>query len=72
MAGPYVNFGGIRVDISQFDLSDTSSRVKSVHIANIVLIVLVVTVVSLRLCSRVKFVKQIFADDSEYPAYDKI
>ena len=67
MSGQFVEFGGIRVDISQFDFNDTSSRVASVHTSNIVLISLVVSVVSLRLFARARFVKQIFADDGELP-----
>ncbi|KAH7081372.1 hypothetical protein BKA63DRAFT_599720 [Paraphoma chrysanthemicola] len=63
MGGTEVEFGGIRVDISQFDFSDTRSRVHDVQTANIVMIVVVLTVVSLRLFARIKFVKQIFADD---------
>jgi hypothetical protein len=54
---------GIRVDISQFDLSNTTSRVNDVRIANFVLISLVIVTVSLRLLARIKFVKRIFADD---------
>jgi hypothetical protein len=60
----YVNFGGIRVDTSQFDLNDHSSRVADVHTANIILIVVVVSVVSLRLFARIRYVKRVFTDDS--------
>jgi hypothetical protein len=66
MPGQYVDFGGIRVDISQFDLSDTSSRVEDVRIASIVLISLVVSIIILRLYARTKIVKHIFADDGTY------
>jgi hypothetical protein len=65
MSGQYVDFGGIRVDISQFDFKDTSSRVADIRITSIVLISLVVSIVSLRLFARTKFVKHIFADDGE-------
>jgi fumarate reductase subunit D len=58
-----VLFGGIEVDIGQFDLSDRSSRVSSVKIANIVFIVLVVLTVGLRIFARAKYVRHIFADD---------
>lgn len=66
MSGQFVEIGGERVDISQFDLSDTSSRVNDVRTANIVLISLVILIVSLRLFARIKFVKRIFADDGKY------
>jgi hypothetical protein len=66
MSGQYVDFGGIRVDVSQFDLSDTSSRVGDVRIASVVLISLVVSIVSLRLFARTRVVKHIFADDGTY------
>jgi hypothetical protein len=66
MSGQFVELGGLRVDISQFDLSDTRSRVNDVRTANIVLISLVIVVVSLRLFARIRFVKRIFADDSKY------
>jgi hypothetical protein len=65
MSGQFVEIGGIRVDISQFDLSDTSSRVGDVRTANVVLISLVIVTVSLRLFARIKFVKRIFADDGK-------
>jgi ABC-type glucose/galactose transport system permease subunit len=65
MSGQFVEIGNIRVDISQFDLSDTSSKVADVRTANIILISLVVVVVSLRLFARTKFVKRIFADDGK-------
>jgi hypothetical protein len=65
MSGQFVEIGGIRVDISQFDLSDTSSRVNDVRTANIVLISLVIVTVSLRLLARIKFVKRVFADDGK-------
>jgi hypothetical protein len=65
MSGQFVVIGGLRVNVSQFDFSDTSSRVADVRTANIVLISLVVAIVSLRLIARTKFVKRIFADDSE-------
>jgi hypothetical protein len=58
-----VLFGGIEVDISQFDLDDRSSRVSSVKIANIIFIILVILTVSLRIFGRVKYVRHIFADD---------
>jgi hypothetical protein len=58
-----VLFGGIEVDISQFDLGDRSSRVSSIKIANIIFIILVVLTVSLRIFARVKYVRRIFADD---------
>jgi hypothetical protein len=66
MTGQFVEFGGIRVDISQLDFSNTSSKVNDVRTANIVLISLVVTTVSLRLVARTRFVRRIFADDGEY------
>jgi hypothetical protein len=66
MSGQFVEIGGIRVDISQFDFSNTSSRVADLRSANIILIALVVLVVSLRLFARTKFVKRVFADDSKY------
>ncbi|KAF1915954.1 hypothetical protein BDU57DRAFT_211131 [Ampelomyces quisqualis] len=59
----FVDIGGLHVDISQSDLSDTSSRVSRVRTANIVLISLVISIVSLRLFARIRFVKQIFVDD---------
>lgn len=65
MSGQFVEIGGISVDISQFDLSNTSSRVNDVRTANIVLISLVIVTVSLRLFARIKFVKRIFADDGK-------
>jgi hypothetical protein len=65
MSGQFIVIGGIRVDISQFDLSDTSSKAAEVRTANIILISLVVVVVSLRLFARVKFVRRIFADDGK-------
>ncbi|KAF1836365.1 hypothetical protein BDW02DRAFT_493764 [Decorospora gaudefroyi] len=58
-----VLFGGIEVDISQFDFNDHSSRVASVKIANIIFIALVLTTVALRIFARVKYVRRIFADD---------
>jgi hypothetical protein len=72
MPGQYVEIGGIRVDISQFDLSDTSSKVADVRTANIILISLVVVVVSLRLLARAKYVKRIFADDSKKDALSAV
>jgi hypothetical protein len=66
MAGQFVEIGGIRVDISQFNFSDTSSKVNDVRTANIVLISLVVLTVTLRLVARLRFVKRIFADDGEW------
>jgi hypothetical protein len=66
MTGQFVEFGGIRVDISQLDFSNTSSKVNDVRTANIVLISLVVTTVSLRLVARTRFVRRIFPDDGEY------
>lgn len=63
MSGIYVNFGGLRVDISQFNFNDHSSRVADVQTANIILIILVIFIVSLRLFARARLVKQIFADD---------
>jgi hypothetical protein len=66
MSGQFVDFGGIQVDVSQLNLSDTSSRVADIRITSIVLISLVVTVVSLRLFARTRVVKQIFADDGAY------
>ncbi|KAH7410047.1 hypothetical protein DE146DRAFT_604726 [Phaeosphaeria sp. MPI-PUGE-AT-0046c] len=64
MSGQFVEIGGLRVDISQFDFSNTSSRVGNVRSANIILITLVVLVVSLRLFARTKFVKRVFLDDT--------
>lgn len=61
-------FGGVSVDMSQFDSNDHSSRVSSVKTTNIALIVLVVTTVSLRLFARIKFVHNIFTDDGMQPA----
>jgi hypothetical protein len=63
MPGQFVDFGGIQVDVSQLNLSDTSSRVADIRITSIVLISLVVSVVSLRLFARTRVVKQVFADD---------
>jgi hypothetical protein len=65
MSGQLVEIGGIRVDISQFDFSDTSSKVNDVRTANIVLISLVLLTVTLRLVARTRFVRRIFADDGE-------
>jgi hypothetical protein len=65
MSGQFIDIGGLRIDISQFDLSDTSSKVAEVRTANIVLISLVVAVVSLRLFARSRIVKRIFADDGK-------
>ncbi|CAO2653938.1 Nn.00g106710.m01.CDS01 [Neocucurbitaria sp. VM-36] len=56
-------FGGVEVDISQFDFDDHSSRVDSIKTTNILLIVLVMSIVSLRIFSRAVFVRNIFADD---------
>jgi hypothetical protein len=61
--GRLVLFGGIEVDISQFDFNDHSSRVANVKTANIILIILVVSTVSLRIFARAKYVRRIFADD---------
>ncbi|KAF2853823.1 hypothetical protein T440DRAFT_389092 [Plenodomus tracheiphilus IPT5] len=58
-----VLFGGVAVDISQFDFTDRSSRVASLRIVNIVLIVCVLSVVGLRIFARLKYVQRIFADD---------
>jgi hypothetical protein len=58
-----VYFGGIEVDISRFDFSDHSSRLGSVTITCTVFIVLIVLTVSLRIISRARYVKHIFADD---------
>jgi hypothetical protein len=69
MSENLVEIGGLRVDISQFDFSDTSSRVSHVRTANIALISLVVSVVSLRLFARIKFLKRIFADDGTKQTY---
>jgi hypothetical protein len=66
MSGQTVDFGGIQVDVSQLNLSDTSSRVADIRITSIVLISLVVSVVSLRLFARTRVVKQVFADDGTY------
>jgi hypothetical protein len=66
MTGQFVEIGGIRVDVSQFDFSDTSSKVNDVRTANIVLISLVVLTVTLRLVARTRFVRRIFADDGEW------
>ncbi|KAF2031008.1 hypothetical protein EK21DRAFT_100112 [Setomelanomma holmii] len=44
MSGQYVDFGGVRVDISQLNFNDTWSRVESVQTTNIILIILVVVV----------------------------
>jgi hypothetical protein len=65
MSGQYIEIGGLRIDISQFDLSDTSSKVAEVRTANIVLISLVVATVSLRLLARTLIIKRIFADDGK-------
>ncbi|CAG5185419.1 uncharacterized protein ALTATR162_LOCUS11300 [Alternaria atra] len=65
-SGPNLNpvfFGGIEVDISQFDFSDHSSRLGSVTITCTIFIVLVVLTVSLRIFSRAKYVRHIFVDD---------
>jgi hypothetical protein len=69
MSGQLIEIGGLRVDVSQFDLSDTSSRVSHVRTTNIVLISLVVLVVSLRLFARIKFVKRTFTDDGTKQSY---
>lgn len=67
MAGEvWVVFGGIRVDISQLNFNDHSSRVAAVITTNIIMMVLVVIVVSLRLFARLHYVKQVFTDDSEF------
>ncbi|KAF1848658.1 uncharacterized protein K460DRAFT_353613 [Cucurbitaria berberidis CBS 394.84] len=56
-------FGGIEVDISQFDFNDHSSRTSSIKTTNTLLIILVVSIVGLRLFARAAFVRKIFADD---------
>ncbi|KAI4945072.1 hypothetical protein J4E91_008049 [Alternaria rosae] len=58
-----VFFGGIEVDITQFDFSDHSSKVNSLTITCAVFIALVVSTVGLRLFARGKYVGHIFADD---------
>lgn len=65
MSEQFVDIGGLRVDISQFDFSNTSSRVGDIRSTNITLITLVILVVGLRLFARTKFVQRVFADDSE-------
>jgi hypothetical protein len=60
-----VFFGGIRVDISQFDFSNHSSRVTSVTTTCAVFIALVVLTVGLRLFARRRYVGRIFADDGK-------
>ena len=60
-----VFFGGIEVDISQFDFSDHSSRVAGVTITCTVFIVLVVLTVALRIFARGKYVGHIFVDDGK-------
>lgn len=66
MAGNYVDFGGLQVDINQFDFNDHSNRVGDVRTANVILIILVVSILSLRLFARAKYVKRFFADDGKY------
>ncbi|KAF2823170.1 hypothetical protein CC86DRAFT_357069 [Ophiobolus disseminans] len=66
MSGQFVDFGGVRVDISQFDFADSSSRVATVRTTSITLIILVALVVSLRLFARAKFVGRIFVDDATH------
>ncbi|CAI9629685.1 unnamed protein product [Alternaria burnsii] len=58
-----VYFGGIEVDISQFDFSDHSSRLGAVTITCTVFIALVVLTVALRIFSRGRYVRHIFLDD---------
>ncbi|CAN9457782.1 unnamed protein product [Alternaria alternata] len=58
-----VYFGGIEVDISQFDFSDHSSRLGAVTITCTVFIALVVLTVALRIFSRARYVRHIFLDD---------
>lgn len=73
-SGPNLNpvfFGGIEVDISQFDFSDHSSRLGSVTITCTIFIVLVVLTVSLRIFSRAKYVRHIFVDDGTCQTKDK-
>jgi uncharacterized membrane protein len=66
MPGNYVDFGGLQVDVSQFDFDDHSDRVADVRTANVILIILVLFIISLRLFARARYVKQFFADDSKY------
>ncbi|ORY16002.1 hypothetical protein BCR34DRAFT_144800 [Clohesyomyces aquaticus] len=54
---------GHTFDISQFNFSDHSSNVGSIHSTNITLIVLVGTVVGLRLFVRASLVRKVFLDD---------
>ncbi|KAI4914980.1 hypothetical protein J4E90_005017 [Alternaria incomplexa] len=58
-----VFFGGIEVDITQFDFSDHTSKVNSLTITCAVFIALVVLTVGLRLFARAKYVGHIFIDD---------
>jgi hypothetical protein len=68
--GGLLLFGGFEVDITQFDLSDHSSRVPSIKITNIVFIGLITLIVGLRIVTRALFVRKIFADDSKCELYD--
>jgi hypothetical protein len=60
-------FGGVKVNNTQFDLSDDSTRIASVRITNTIFIVLVVSVVGVRIFARAKYVHNIFMDDGAQP-----
>lgn len=61
-----LQFGGFKIDISQFDFDDHSSRVFAVRVSNIVFIISVVAIVVLRIFARVRYVNNVFADDGVY------